>query len=265
MSPQGHTGSGRKGQRRHTDPTPKPGLLQPRALCNPLPVTYRTVLSRQAVQRSSRAVDSGDPSRGLIHNPATGTGRGGAGPAGRGGAVTRSRARTGGRASGRALCGSEVRRPPRRSAPLGSAPAVPGVGRGARAETQRTGRPLLRHFLPARGFRREREARFCYWFSFLPSLSRDASPTPPPRRWPRCRLWRERSGPSARAAARVGAGGREAAGSGPRRWGGRGVARVQETKLAGCCSVSSSSPLRAQGDRSILNAGSGPGALSFLA
>lgn len=131
------------------------GLLQPRALCNPLPVTYRTVLSRQAVQRSSRAVGSGDPS------PATrtGTGRGGAGPADRGGAVTRSRAR-----AGELSAAPEVRRPPRRSAPLGSArlrsaPAVPGVGRGARAETQRTGRPLLRHFLPARGFRREREAR----------------------------------------------------------------------------------------------------------
>lgn len=90
------------------------GLLQPRALCNPLPVTYRTVLSRQAVQRSSRAVGSGDPS------PATwtGTGRGGAGPAGRGGAVTRSRARAGERASGRALCGSGGAEA---AAPLGSA------------------------------------------------------------------------------------------------------------------------------------------------
>lgn len=45
--------------------------------------------------------------------------------------------------------------------PLGSAPL--GLFRESsgepRPETQRTGRPLLRHFLPARGFRREREAR----------------------------------------------------------------------------------------------------------
>lgn len=87
------------------------------------------------------------------------TGRDGAGPGrGRGGdAAARGRAseRESGRAGGRRLlrCGG------RRAEPLRSARAVPGVGRGARAETQRTGRPRLRHFLPARGFRREREAR----------------------------------------------------------------------------------------------------------
>lgn len=185
----------------------------------PLPTGRPTFQSSRRPRRHKPGSDPqpGDPDR---------TGRGGAGWPGRGGDAV---ARAGERAS--AQRAPEVRRPPRRSAPLGSArlgsaPAVPGVGRGARAETQRTGRPLLRHFLPARGFRREREARFCYWFFFLPSLSRDASP------WPGCRLWRERSGPSVRAAARVGAGGREAAGSGPRRWGGRGVsARAPETKL----------------------------------
>lgn len=125
LSPQGHKGSGRKGQRRHRDPTPKPGLLQPRPLCNSLPVTYRTVLSRQAVQRSSRR---GDPSPGLTRSPATGTGRGGAGPAGRGGAVTRSRARAGGRAGERSAGsgGAEA------AAPLGSARLRSGCS-GSRA------------------------------------------------------------------------------------------------------------------------------------
>lgn len=60
--------------------------------------------------------------------PATGTGRGR--PAGRGGAVTRPRARADGRASERSAA-PEVRRP--RAARLRSARAVPGVERGAAA------------------------------------------------------------------------------------------------------------------------------------
>lgn len=70
-----------------------------------------------------------------------------------------ARGRASERESGRAGARRLLRCGGRRAEPLRSARAVPGVGRGARAETQRTGRPRLRHFLPARGFRREREAR----------------------------------------------------------------------------------------------------------
>lgn len=143
------------------------------SLCNLLQVAYRTVLPRRAVARSRRrlcglphpgTLGTRQPPRSLrlqktprprVRPAARGwarPGRGGAG--GRGGDAT-ARGRAGERAGAQRLlrCGG------RRAAPVRSARTVPGVGRGAQAETQRTGRPLLRHFLPARGFRREREAR----------------------------------------------------------------------------------------------------------
>lgn len=191
------------------------------------------------------------------------TGRGGAGWPGRGGDAV---ARAGGRASGRALCGSGGAEA---AAPLGSARLRSGcsgsrAGSAGRDPANRTTSPSS---LPAGPRFPEGTRSQVLLLVFLPSLplsgcepdaaAAAVAPVPPLAR-------AERAVCASRGPGRRGRAG-SGAGSGPRRWGGRGVARAPETKLAGCCSVSSSSPLRAQGDRSVLNAGSGPGALSFLA
>lgn len=259
LSPQGHTGSGRRGQRRHRDPTPKPGLLQPRPLCNPLPVTYRTVLSRQAVQRSSRPVGHGDTSPGLTRSPATRTGRGGAGPAGRGGAVTRSRARASRRAlSGLRRCGGR-RAAPLRSAPLGSAPLrlfrESGGERGPRPSGP-DDHSFVTSCRPAVSGGNEKPGFVIGFSSFPPSLGMRA-------RGPGAASGESGAGrPCEPRPGSARAGGKRRA----QALGGGAVAGcLRVLRRRSCCSVSSSSPLRAQGDRSVLNAGSGPGALSFLA
>lgn len=249
--PQGPGNGGAEAAHRSDAQTWPPPAASP-SLCNLLQVAYRTVLPRRAVARSRRrlcglphpgTLGTRQPPRSLrlqktprprVRPAARGwarPGRGGAG--GRGGDAT-ARGRAGERAGAQRLlrCGG------RRAAPVRSARTVPGVGRGAQAETQRTGRPLLRHFLPARGFRREREARFCYWFFFLPSFGIGAGRRGGPRAACGGSAAR-RGGAPLRAprpgSARAGSGGLRPEGAeAPPRWGGLGVsARAPERKLAG--------------------------------
>lgn len=179
--------------------------------------------------------------------------------------MTRSRALAGGRAlSGLRRCGG--RRAARlRSAPLGSALLwlfrESGGERGPRLSGP-DDLSFVTSCRPAVSGGNEKPGFVIGFSSFPPSLGM------------RARRRRRGGGPGA-ASGESGAGrpceprpGSARAG-GKRRaqaLGGGAVAGcLRVLRRRSCCSVSSSSPLRAQGDRSVLNAGSGPGVLSFLA
>lgn len=266
-------------QRRHTDPTPKPGLLQPRQPPEPVqsapgdiqdgpPATGRRTLPPASL-RAPGTPGTLQPPRSLRpqrhpgraptrsnSQPTAGPGLDGTGRGRRrGGAVTRPRA--GGRASGRSAA-AEVRRPPCRAAPLGQF-RESGGERGLRP-----GGPDDLSFVtscrPAVSGGNEKPG-FVIGFSSFP-LCGNRSPTP--RRHCVPRVWRDPSAARCSAAVRLsarrgpGRRGREAAGSGPRaprllRGGAvSGCLRVLlgRSWLAGF-SVSSSSRLRGRGDCSL--------------